>query len=193
MAMDCQPDRPAVPAPAPDAQENPADVAESPVADGEPALEQWIETDPSLAPTGPSALLVQERVLEPDEVDALLEGLSTLLADADAASANSGAAFGKVAGAVTGALSHAAALFERRERQEFGKEHSHEPHSTPGRRHGGDPKLSPSAWLFADDAGIGRSTRHQQSHHLRAHRSAGKKAAPPSRQAQGSLFGNQKE
>src|SRR5688500_19024945 len=47
--------------------------------DVEAAHEAWIETDPSLVPTGPSKLLVQPTVLDESEFRALLDGLSPLL------------------------------------------------------------------------------------------------------------------
>src|SRR4051794_7208183 len=43
------------------------------------AVEQLIESDPSLVPTCPSAFLVAPLVLERAEVEALLDGLSPLL------------------------------------------------------------------------------------------------------------------
>src|SRR5688500_16018344 len=45
-------------------------------------VERMVEHDPSLAPTGPSALLVEPAVLEPAEVRALLADLNALLAGA---------------------------------------------------------------------------------------------------------------
>src|SRR5262245_2376435 len=42
-------------------------------------LERLIEDDPTLRPAKPSALLVAPAVLEPEEVSALLSGLSLLL------------------------------------------------------------------------------------------------------------------
>src|SRR4051812_38589832 len=73
-----------------------ADVAppEQPSAAGESAVdrpqehclreqvEQWVESDPSLVPDGPSSLLVEPSVLDPAEVQALLADLHALLADA---------------------------------------------------------------------------------------------------------------
>src|ERR1700733_5087174 len=125
-------------------------------------VEQLIETDPALVPQGPSALLVESAVLDPHELNALLSGLEASLAEAAIAD-------------WTGDFTQGA---------------SDEPHTSAARRDRRHSKLSPLAWLFPNDAGIGRSARHQQSHHLRARRRAGKKTRPPSRQAQGSLFGN---
>src|SRR2546423_5533656 len=45
-------------------------------------VEQWVESDPSLVPDGPSSLLVEPSVLDPAEVQALLADLHALLAGA---------------------------------------------------------------------------------------------------------------
>jgi hypothetical protein len=42
-------------------------------------VEAWVENDPSLAPSGPSKLLVSATVLEPQEIAALLDDLAPLL------------------------------------------------------------------------------------------------------------------
>src|SRR5439155_4674107 len=42
-------------------------------------VERSVESDPSLAPAGPSSLLVAARVLDEAEIQALLDGLSPLL------------------------------------------------------------------------------------------------------------------
>src|SRR3954471_8999017 len=42
-------------------------------------VEQWVERDPSLVPSGPSSLLVEPSVLDPAEVQALLSDLGALL------------------------------------------------------------------------------------------------------------------
>ena len=133
-------------------------------------LEQAIESDPSLVPVGPSRLQVESTVLDAEEVEALLGGLTALLRSAEA----------------TGdfpAEGHPLTL-SRIQRSE------HESDAKTDRRDRRYSQLSPFAWLFPDDAGIGRSARHQQSHHLRARRRVGKKAGAPSGQAQGSLFGD---
>src|SRR4051812_18275764 len=45
-------------------------------------VERLVENDPSLVPAGPSALLVEPSVLDPEEVRALLVDLHALLAGA---------------------------------------------------------------------------------------------------------------
>jgi len=45
-------------------------------------IERLVETDPSLVPTRPTAMLVEPSVLDPQEVHALLADLSTLLQSA---------------------------------------------------------------------------------------------------------------
>jgi hypothetical protein len=69
-------------------------------------------------------------------------------------------------------------------------EADHESHAATAGCSRSHPQLSPLAWLFPHHAGAGRPARHKQGDHLRARRSAGKKARPASRQAQGSLFGD---
>jgi len=121
----------------------------------EDPIELSVENDLSLVPTGPSALLVEPAVLDEQEVQALLCGLSQALqtaADA-AATAIIAAAHPQDAGA-------------------FDQEHSYESHSPATRRDRGYSKLSPLAWLFADDAGAGGSAGHKQGDHLRARRHA---------------------
>src|SRR5688500_13512311 len=63
-----EPDGPDCSAPSTDADESPD------------AVERQLESDPALVPSGPSALLVEPSVLEPEEVAALLSGLGALLA-----------------------------------------------------------------------------------------------------------------
>src|SRR5688572_3352792 len=135
-------------------------------------IEAAIENDPTLVPAGPSKLLVEPAVLDEQEVQALLCGLSQALQTA---------------------ADHAAtAIVANAQKSDEAdhEEHAYESHPSTTRRDRGYPKLSPLAWLFADDAGIGRSAGHQQGDHLRARRRVGKKARPASRQAQGSLFGD---
>src|SRR5947208_7686019 len=48
-------------------------------------VEQWVESDPSLVPDRPSALLVEPSVLDPAEVQALLADLGALLSGAEPA------------------------------------------------------------------------------------------------------------
>src|SRR5689334_2401158 len=50
-------------------------------------IERIVETDPSLVPTQPSAMLVEPSVLDPQEVRALLTDLSALLQSAAAEAA----------------------------------------------------------------------------------------------------------
>src|SRR6267142_14036 len=129
------------------------------------SLEEAFEADPALVPASASALLVAPAVLDPQEVEALLSGLHSLLEETCAA-----------------ATANALATDEQ-------KEIGYEPDpSTTGcdRRHSQFPSL---AWLFPNHAGTGRSTRHQQSNHLRARERTGKKARPAPRPPQGSLFG----
>src|SRR5689334_21950575 len=45
----------------------------------EAEIEKLIETDPSLVPSGPSQFIVSARLLEDEELAALLEGLAPLL------------------------------------------------------------------------------------------------------------------
>src|SRR3954471_12213482 len=92
----------------------------------EDPIELSVENDLSLVPTGPSALLVEPAVLDEQEVQALLCGLSQALqtaADA-AATAIIAAAHPQDAGA-------------------FDQEHSYESHSPATRRDRGYSKLSP--------------------------------------------------
>src|SRR5215208_915986 len=51
------------------------------------SLESAFEADPSLVPAGASALLVAPAVLDPQEVEALLSGLHSLLEETSAAAA----------------------------------------------------------------------------------------------------------
>jgi hypothetical protein len=154
-----------------------ADVANAATqrSSAEAEIERLIETDPALVPNGPSQFVVSARLLEDEELAALLEGLSPLLDGDDPLVA-------KDLGAVDSGSNG--------EAHDASSEVDHEPYPTPtgcGRRH---PELSPLAWLFPNHAGAGRPARHQQGHDLRARRGAGKKARSAPRQAQGSLFGN---
>src|SRR5579859_5682485 len=124
-------------------------------------IETLIEEDPTLVPSGPSELQVDDAVLDPQEIEALLAGLAGLLEQIEqsergvpALTESSGPA-GAETPATKGVVyeSDAAAV---------GRSRSH-------------PKLSPFAWLFPDHAGAGRPARHQQGHHLRARRGSGKK------------------
>src|SRR3954470_16028759 len=127
--------------------------------------DEAFESDPALVPAGSSALLVAPAVLDPQEVEALLSGLHSLLKESSAAAA---------ANALATDL----------------QKDGYEPDSAAtgcDRRHSQFPSL---AWLFPNHAGIGRSARHQQSNHLRARQRPGKKAGPPPRPSQGSLFGD---
>src|SRR5689334_9559606 len=72
------PDPPAVEEP-PGEQSDPALVADP--------LEEDFETDPALVPAGASAFLVAPAVLDPQEVEALLSGLHSLLEETSAAAA----------------------------------------------------------------------------------------------------------
>src|SRR5665213_364185 len=127
-------------------------------------IEQWVENDPSLAPLGPSAFLVEPSVLDPAEVAALLADLPALLA-----SMNDEPDFPSPLTLPEGS--------------------DHEPDASATGRGFRHSQLSISAWLFPDHAGAGRPAGHQQGHDIRARRGAGKKTRPAPRQAQGSLFG----
>ncbi len=61
----------------PDARDDADDAADQ--SDDASDLEAFIESDPALAPTAPSQLLVAPRVLDAEEVIALLQGLTVLL------------------------------------------------------------------------------------------------------------------
>src|SRR5437773_10820600 len=138
----------------------------------EAEIERLIETDLSLVPDGPSQFVVAERLLEDEEVAALLDGLAPLLDGDDPLGVTQGPN-----------LQADSACAEE-------SEQDHEPHTAPTgcpRRH---PQLSPLAWLFPDHAGARGPAGNQQGHDLRARRGPGKKARPAPRQAQGSLFGN---
>src|SRR5688500_1239760 len=150
-------------------------------------VEQWVETDPALAPTGRSALLVEPAVLDPEEVDALLADLGDLLAAASS-DLTDPALIGAGAVAAAGGRSDLCSPLFAADTGAQGA--SHEPNASSARRTPGHSKLSPFAWLFPDHAGTGRPARHEQGHHLRARRRAGKKARPAAGQAQGSLFGD---
>src|SRR5258708_91569 len=154
-------------------------AAQSAQATAEPSVEltveqveRLVEEDPTLAPTGPSVLMVEDLVLEPEELQALLDGLAAQFAETEGLPGWDPWSDGLLTG------------FN-------GVSHESDP-ATVGRA-GRHSKLSPLAWLFPDHAGVGRSARHQQGHHLRARRRAGKKARPPAGQAQGSLFGTRLE
>src|SRR3954467_2944521 len=127
--------------------------------------DEEFESDPALIPQGSSALLVAPAVLDPQEVEALLSGLHSLLEESSAAAAQNALAT---------------------DLQKDGYES--DPAATGcDRRHSQFPSL---AWLFPNHAGVGRSARHQQGHHLRARERPGKKARPAPRSPQGSLFGD---
>src|SRR4051794_24804183 len=149
-------------------------------------VERSLEADESLVPTRPSALLVEPSVLDPLEVEALLADLGTLLNDAAACAAST-----DIEAATLEQLESGDRL--NRDRAD---DRSSEPgvfdesHPSTARRDRGHPQLPSLAWLFPHHAGARRSARHQQGHHLRARRGPGKKAGPPPRQAQGSLFGD---
>src|SRR2546423_840465 len=133
-------------------------------------LEEDFESDPSLVPAGASALLVAPAVLDPQEVEALLSGLHSLLEESSAAAA-----------------ANALAVVALSEQQKDSTYES-DPSSTGCDRRGAQfPSL---AWLFPIHAGAGRPARHQQGHHLRARERFGKKARPAPRSPQGSLFGD---
>ena len=155
-------------------------------------LERSIESDPSLMPVGRSSLQVESTVLDPEEVQALLGGLTALLRSAEA-TGDFPAEGHPLAGSARAIAEFGVA--DRWSSDRFGERpHSegneHEPDAKTNRRDRRYSQLSPFAWLFPDDAGIGRSARHQQSHHLRARGRTRKKASSPPGQAQGSLFGN---
>ena len=133
-------------------------------------LEGDFEADPSLVPAGASALLVAPAVLDPQEVEALLSGLHSLLEETSAAAAANALA--------VDALSE----------QQKDSTYESDPSSTGCDRRGAQfPSL---AWLFPNHAGASRPARHQQGHHLRARERFGKKARPAPRPPQGSLFGD---
>src|SRR5256886_1885189 len=137
---------------------------------GQDALEEDFESDPSLVPAGASALLVAPAVLDPQEVEALLSGLHSLLGESSAAAA---------ANALAGD-----ALSEKQKDSTY----KSDPSPTGCDRRGAQfPSL---AWLFPNHAGASRPARHQQGHHLRARERFGKKARPAPRSPQGSLFGD---
>src|SRR5215208_7099752 len=140
------------------------DAAEDAGEQGE--LESAIESDPALVPASASALLVAPAVLDPQEVEALLSGLHSLLEETSAAAAANASAVEQ----------HKDSVYE-----------SDSPATGCDRRHSQFPSL---AWLFPNHAGTGRSARHQQGHHLRARERPGKKARPAPRSPQGSLFGD---
>src|SRR5688500_10033467 len=168
-------------------------------------VEAWVENDPLLVHTGPSRLLVRATVLEPQEVAALLDGLSPLLerdgnqggddANADdAEAADDRDCDPEDADRRDGDRQDLDR--QRADRQldvrthTFSEGPTHEPHPAADRRDRRDSKLPALAWLFPDHAGAGRPARHEQGDDLRARRRPGKKARPAPRQAQGSLFGN---
>src|SRR3954471_22558152 len=124
--------------PDPPASDSPS---ESQVA--EAALESAMEANAALVPAGASPLLVARAVLDPQEVEALLSGLHSLLEESSAAAAANAIAV------------------------EQTKDTGYEPDPAStgcDRRH---PQFPSLAWLFPNHAGIGRSARHQQGHHLR--------------------------
>src|SRR5437016_3094135 len=104
--------------------------------DDQAALEADIEANPALIPAGASALLVAPAVLDPQEVEALLSGLHSLLEETSAAAAVNALA--------------ADALTNQQ------KDSGYEPDSPAtgcDRRH---PQFPSLAWLFPNHAGIGR-------------------------------------
>src|SRR5258705_6090266 len=120
-----------------------ADGAKRTDADAE--IERLIETDPALVPTGASQFVVAARLLEDEELAALLQGLAPLLDGDDPFTVEQ-----------TGTDS------SNSEAESALSEEDHEPHTAPTgctRRH---PQLSPLAWLFPNHAGAGRPARHQQ-------------------------------
>ena len=139
-------------------------------------MAEMIESDPALVPTSPSRFLVEPSVLDVEEVQALLADLGALLRSTEGS------------GFPTDLRPESAG--SARPGEHAGSGVSHEPNTPSDGRDRRNPKLSPFAWLFPDHAGIGRSTGHQQGHHLRARRRSGKKARPAPRQTQGALFGD---
>src|SRR5262249_22702199 len=121
-----------------------ANVADDRTA-AEAEIEKLIETDPSLVPSGPSQFIVSARLLEDEELAALLEGLAPLL---DGVSS--------LSGGDPFVVKEREAVDPNSEAQplsDASSEEDHEPHTTPvgcGRRH---PELSPLAWLFPNHAG----------------------------------------
>src|SRR5437867_4348528 len=192
----------------------PADLCRAPCPREE--TERLVELDPSLVPTGPSALLVEPSVLDPEEVRALLADLGALLAGAAHPPALSAAPIGTWLGSLFGGPDGNAQDGDVQDAEDNdgeallilegeGERRRQHPHEHPGQAPGGwtyephpatvgrgrrDPQLPSPARLFADDAGAGRPARHQQGHHLRARRRAGKEARAEAGQAQGSLFGD---
>src|ERR1700683_3816145 len=108
------------------------------------SVERLIENDPDLVPSGPSPLLVEPVLLEPGEIAALLADLVPMLE--------------------ASAVGHLSEL----NRRDLAEGYSYESHASAGGCHSGDSKLPAFAWLFSHHAGVGRPTRHQQSHYLRA-------------------------
>jgi hypothetical protein len=150
-------------------------------------VEALVEDDPALVPTGPSAFDVEDWVLEPEELTALLEGLAAQLELTDRAADEAGALNTAAYASQPTAAGNAEAGFPH---WPAGKGVGYESDASPVGRGGRHPKLSPLAWLFPNHAGTGRPARNQQGHHLRARGRFGKKAGHPPRQAQGSLFGD---
>src|SRR6266850_4800737 len=127
--------------------------------------DQAFENDPALVPASASALLVAPAVLDPQEVEALLSGLHSLLEESSAAAAQNALAT---------------------DLQKDGYEP--DPAATGcDRSHSRFPSL---AWLFPNHAGTGRPARHQQGYDIRARQRPGKKTRPAPRSSQGSLFGD---
>jgi len=65
---------------------------------------------------------------------------------------------------------------------------SHEPYATSVEDPAVDSRIAHRSWLFADDAGTRRRTRHQQGHRIRARRGADQEGRAQARSQQGSLF-----
>src|SRR6266478_3574968 len=111
-------------------------------------LESLIEDDPTLVPVGPSEFEVEDSVLAPEEVEALLKGLAGLLEQTERgvlAPIEPGGQAG------TQGLQAGPAL----------KGVVYESDAAAIGRSGGHPKLSPFAWLLPNHAGAGRPVGHQ--------------------------------
>jgi hypothetical protein len=186
-----------VPDSAAESVDSPAELIDSPaeLIDSAEEIERQIEADPTLVPQAASALLVEPSVLDQAELEALLADLGPELAAAiERSMIDEAAALDVGAPNVdtdTDADADADADTDTGRSLDL-QGASYEPYSSPTGRDRRHSKLSPFAWLFADHAGAGRPTGNQQGDHLRARRSAGKKARPAPRQTQGSLFGNRR-
>src|SRR5882724_9536539 len=108
-------------------------------------VEQLVEDDPALVPTGPSAFQVEDAVLDPLEVEALLAGLAALLEQTEPVipvRIDSPGRAGDLPPASKGV--------------------SYESDASSVGRPGRHPKLSPFAWLFPHHAGAGGPTRSEE-------------------------------